>query len=62
MTEALLVLTISVFCGIKDKSIPEEKKLDCLEYVTNCSVGRAGKIETKTVEKCKKDYVETSSN
>ena len=31
MTEALLVLTISVFCGITDKSIPDEKKLDCLE-------------------------------
>jgi len=62
MTEALLVLTISVFCGIKDTSIPEDKRIECLEYMTNCSVGKAGKIETKTVEKCKKDYVETSSN
>lgn len=56
MTETLLLLTISLFCGIKDSKIPEDKKIDCLEYMTNCSVGKAGKIKQEVVEECKVNY------
>ncbi len=56
MSEAALVAIITTFCKFSDPAVTKTAKVDCLEFMMNCSVKTNGVIEDTEVERCKKIY------
>ena len=56
MSHEALVAIITVFCKFSDSNINNTKKVDCLEFMVNCSVKTNGVIEDIEIERCKKIY------
>lgn len=57
MTMNELVLVISVFCGFKDERLTKEQKLECAEYMVNCSVDKNGSAEKELFDKCQTKWI-----
>lgn len=56
MSEAALVAIITTFCKFSDPIISKNAKIDCMEFIYNCSIKTNGVIEDTEVERCKKIY------
>jgi hypothetical protein len=58
MSPEMLAFIIASFCQIKNPNITKTHKLDCIEYMTNCSVLQDGKTTSKQVAECQEKWVE----
>jgi hypothetical protein len=58
ITLATLTFIISNFCGLKDPKISEAAKLDCMDFMINCSIRDAsGQTTNKVVDQCRENYL-----
>lgn len=53
MTIEMLTFVIAAFCGFKDPNITKTQKLDCSEFMINCSILQDGKTTNILVDECK---------
>lgn len=62
MTISMLTFVLANFCGIKDIHITKQEKIDCIEYMANCSVAEDGKTTNKLLNICKETWAEKHNN
>jgi hypothetical protein len=58
MTPDMLAFVIAAFCGFTDPKITKTAKLECSDYLVNCSVLQDGRTTNKQVDACKERWVE----
>lgn len=55
--QVLTYVIIPAFCGFKDPKISQEKKLDCAEFMANCTIIEDGKTTNKQIDKCREEWL-----
>lgn len=57
MTNSVIAMVISVFCGFNDAKISSTYKFDCMDHMINCVVDKAGSVVSKEeVDSCKANF------
>lgn len=58
MTIAMLTFVIANFCQIDNKNIDKEQRIECINFMSNCTVIQDGKTTEKMVNFCKERWVD----
>ncbi len=56
ITISKLASIIAMVCQMESTTIDPERKIECFEYMTNCSVVHNGEIPKDNLDKCIKLY------
>lgn len=59
ITEATLVFIIGAFCRHTDTNIPKEDRIECVEFMADCTVMLGGQTTEQRVTNCKLNWADT---
>lgn len=59
ITPDMFFFIVTNFCGTKDINIPKEQRIECVEFMTNCSfrgTNDGSGTTNEVVDSCKEDW------